>query len=239
MPRKFPEIRVGDVVGDFKVIGGFRDKKNDRRMLVVMCTKCNREHIVYEGNLRNYEGSRSHAIVCSKGIKKIDPKFADIYSHAKYRTSEGNKLDCAYRYSERGIKFKYDSLVDFFDSQYTKYLTAKQAFPGQRVSLDRIDNDGDYEPSNNRWTIPIRQSRNSSRVYEFIAISPTGQYYLTNNQVAFANTHGLEPKHISDCIRGIQETTCGGWRFFKPNQPNELFWFNYEQDPAIIKELYY
>ena len=33
MPRKFPEIRVGDVVGDFKVIGGFRDKKNDRRMI--------------------------------------------------------------------------------------------------------------------------------------------------------------------------------------------------------------
>ena len=46
-------------------------------------------------------------------------------------------------------------------------------------------------------------------------------------------------KHISDCIRGLQETTGGGWRFFKPNQPNELFWFNYEQDPAIIKELYY
>jgi hypothetical protein len=80
--------------------------------------------------------------------------------------------------------------------------------------------------------------RSTGSVYEFIAISPTGQYYLSNNQSAFAVNHGLDAKHISSCLRGLQETT-NGWRFFKPNQPSELFWFNYEQDPSVIKELYY
>lgn len=238
MPRKFNALVSGDIVNDMKVISEFRDEKNNRRMLHCLCLKCGREHHVYEGNLRNYEGTSTHGIACSKGIASIDKPFADRFAHMKQRICNPDNSNYE-NYGGKGLTIDYEYLVDFYDDMYTRFLWAKQAYPDQRISIDRIDNNLGYIRGNLRWTIPTRQTRNSSKVYKFIGISPTGQYYLTNNQLAFAANHGLESKHISDCIRGLQETTGGGWRFFKPNQPSELFWFNYEQDPAIIKELYY
>jgi hypothetical protein len=237
MPRKFREIYIGETIGDMTVIGAFRDEKNDRRMLQCICNVCGREKAIYEGNLRDRENCSSHAVSCGFGLKRQDKNFYDVWAHMKDRIYNPNN-EAYHRYGGRGLTTDYNNFVDFYDEQYIRYKEAKEMNPGAKISMDRVNNNLGYIRGNIRWTTPKHQTRNSTRVYEFLAISPDGKVYLTNNQTMFAQNHGIECKHISDCLRGIQATTGGGWRFYKVNR---LFQYQYteEEKASIITELYY
>ncbi len=235
MSRKFELIIPGMTIGDMYVLHEFRDFKNNRRMLKCKCMKCGRERDIYEGNLRDRPASSSHAIACGFGLKKADPKFYDVWAHMKDRIY--NPKNSSYKnYGARGLTTDYDVFVDFYDDLYGKYLGAKRQYPGQKITLDRIDNNKGYVKGNLRWTTYQTQTRNSRMVREFIAISPKGEYYITNNQTMFARNHGLESRHISDCLLGKQATTGGGWQFLEIDL---LFFYDYHADPRFIKELYY
>lgn len=234
MGRLYRKIEVGETIGDMHVYGETRDMKNNRRMLKCECVKCGIPRVIYEGNLRDRPNSSKHDIVCCRGIRKsIDPKFYDVWSHMKDRIYNKNNKNYD-RYGGRGLTTDYDSFIDFYYDQYAKYLQLKIENLDMRISMDRVDNNLGYVKGNIRWTNPVTQARNSSIVREFYAISPMGTIYLTNNQTQFALRHGLECKHISDCLLGKQETTGGGWRF---KEKDSLF-INMYYEQNAIRELY-
>lgn len=75
------------------------------------------------------------------------------WDHLKRRCNNPN--DPKYKdYGGRGIKVcdRWTRFANFF---------ADMGFaPGKAYSIDRINNDGNYEPSNCRWATPTEQSRN-------------------------------------------------------------------------------
>lgn len=75
------------------------------------------------------------------------------YIQARSRCSDSNRRDYR-RYGGRGIRFCYMSFEQFIADVGLKQDST--------LSLDRINNDGNYEPGNCRWATP-KQQRNNQR----------------------------------------------------------------------------
>jgi len=122
------------------------------------------------------------------------------------------------RYLKKGIQVcdrwldPQDGFKNFHADMYEEYVRHVEEHGLNETTLDRIDNDGDYEPSNCRWATRAEQVRNSDRCKPFIAIHETGVQKRARVALDFAEEHKLSSEMILRCLHGQQETH-RGWRF--------------------------
>jgi hypothetical protein len=117
--------------------------------------------IVCGGEFKNRSSKKYCSIECSgapgPGANKRHGlcETPEYNSWTSMRERCNNKNRPAYQeYGARGIT--YCERWEVFEN----FLTDMGHRPSPSHTLDRIDNDGDYEPSNCRWATKVEQSRN-------------------------------------------------------------------------------
>lgn len=85
-----------------------------------------------------------------------------IWCSIKTRCTNTNRLDYKY-YGGRGIKLSEEFTTDFLlFANYVSSLDDYDNRDGKQLTLDRIDNDGDYTRGNLRWVTRKVQTNNRS-----------------------------------------------------------------------------
>ena len=228
----------------------YRDDERHRVFLVCRCLICNKVKHVRADIIPNSPGSVSHRYcnIISKGIGDEYKNVSEYYNktrsafYSAHNRCENPKYHCYHRYHDRGIIVSEDfSKTDDGLRNWLNYLIpllqdrietgisngeftdVKDAL--NTLSLDRIDDNGNYEYGNIRWTTPDVQIQNRNCMSEFYAISPSGDRYISNNCTRFARENGLIPKGVITSVR--HNGYYKDWYFYKDK--DHLFKFDYSK----------
>jgi len=148
--------------------------------------ECGREKVVSGSSL--ISGKSTGCASChSKKHGMEGTRVYNIWAGMKQRC-QNPKYHCYKLYGGRGIKVcdRWQNFEDFF---------ADMGQPPEKMSLGRIDNDGDYEPLNCRWESQKQQIRNRSNT-KLVTIDR-----VTLSLAEFAELQGVPYRIMKQRIR--------------------------------------
>jgi hypothetical protein len=149
--------------GRLTVISFYDKERNGHKRYLCKCD-CGNYTVVRDTRIRNHETkscgciSKEHLIEYNTKHGLSNSPLYIIYQGMMSRCYNPD-LDGYHRYGGRGIKVCDEWLSDI--ENFIKW--GKESGFKKGLTLDRIDNDGDYEPNNCRWVTSKIQSRNTVR----------------------------------------------------------------------------
>lgn len=189
-PKDLCGERFGRLTAIYKTDApsNLKKRKNNRTNYWFCICDCGGEKIVERYSLTTKKGTKSCGCLLSeagsskKGMKynksnkkyyfkngysnssKSRTRFYGIWSGMKYRCLNPENISYG-RYGAKGIKICDRWLIfeNFQEDMYASYLEFSNINGKDTATLDRIDSNGDYEPSNCRWATYHTQSRNTNR----------------------------------------------------------------------------
>lgn len=181
-PGRFPKIIDGMRFGKLTVIRNSGSKEFPsgaiKKMMVVSCSCGSPEKEIQRGNLitggtTSCGCDHEHGIVAIRAAHKLNPKthlvhgfrsrtagnrLYPIWSNIKKRCTDP-KFWCYHRYGGRGIRLCEQWMHD--PAAFVRYIEVVLGpQPTPKHTIDRSNNDGNYEPGNLRWATRAEQSRN-------------------------------------------------------------------------------
>ena len=158
----YKDTLIGQIFNNLTVIAQ-AESKNHKRRWICRCKCGNITDPIATGSLKsgNNKGCGCIKIQHSKELCKQRIKHGMSYT-ATYKAWKSMKrrcynedLDCFKHYGGRGV-----TVSDRWIESFENFLEDMGERPGPEYSLDRIDVNGNYEPSNCRWATKSQQSYN-------------------------------------------------------------------------------
>lgn len=152
------EYKRGDILGELVFLYDISISEKNRKAMF-QCQKCQREFIssVY-GVRANHTKSCGCVTTATHGLSK-HPLYS-IWCGIKERCYSPNIKEYKY-YGERGIVICDEWKNDF--KAFYDHVIQLPDYDKRGMTLDRINNDGNYEPGNLRWATMYVQNRNRGK----------------------------------------------------------------------------
>ena len=155
MPKKVK--MVGSVFGRIKVLEENKERNKNGHITYKCLCECGNKKDILGSSLRS---GLTQSCGC---LQKEKVKTHGMDGTKSYRSWVSMKSRCYnannqryFRYGERGIK-----VCDRWLHSFSNFLN-DMGNPKSGQSIERLDNDGDYEPNNCIWASPKQQARNRS-----------------------------------------------------------------------------
>jgi hypothetical protein len=139
---------------------------------------CNTFSPLTDSNIRGIE-------MAETSLTNDDKSAQRTYERAKARCTNPHN-NRFHRYGGRGIEFRFASITEFIATVGPR--------PSPNHSIDRIDNDGHYEPGNVRWATRTEQA-NNRKTNRLITLDG-----ITKTVAEWGPIYGISPKTISTRI---------------------------------------
>lgn len=151
-----------------------------------------------------FRNEQTSAATTTHGLALKHPAYSS-WSNMKQRCNDPNKDNYAY-YGGRGISVapRWSEFAQFWEDMKATW------FDG--ATLDRVDSNGNYEPSNCRWVTMAQQQRNKSTTKR--VETPFGVMCLADAADRFGINYGTLKSRIKN---GMAQDRVFGGPFLKAN----------------------
>lgn len=180
-----------------------------------ICIDCGRRKVMRARDIYN---PKCNSCVC-KNIKHgmHHSKIYSVYHNMKDRCYNPNHHEY-HNYGGKGIDITPEWLGENGFIRFYDWAIRHGYHPG--LTIDRIDSNSGYSPSNCQW---ITRSENTARANKntqrrkadkgsYYGVSPNDQYYEFDNASEFARIHNLNAGCIRSVARGDKKSY-KGWIF--------------------------
>lgn len=151
-----PEL-VGSRFGSLEIVSRKVDGRSDKLRVEVQCDRCAKTHMALYHNIRKRPDTRA-CPNCNGRQPVTVPKWLYARCQGQQDRCQNPKSRSYAWYGARGIEFRFES-----PNAAATWVAETLGVTSRALELDRIDNDGHYEPGNIRWAHPVQNVANSRK----------------------------------------------------------------------------